>query len=155
MRREDENCMKRIMTAEANGRRSRGRQKKRWEAMIQQDMKLCRLKKEHAGDRKKWRRRICVADPSPGRDYFKPERDISTQNCNPNTMHQKSIGPKISCTKNPFPVYQHIKQASHHDTTHARYLSVSVCWKRNQRLEAFEHSHQQKNMNQFHNRIKW
>jgi len=33
-----------------------------------QDMKSLRLKKEHTGDRKKWRGRIQVADPSPGRD---------------------------------------------------------------------------------------
>src|SRR6218665_976299 len=45
MRREDENFMKRIMTAEVNGHHSRGRQKKRWGDMIQ-DMKLLRLKKE-------------------------------------------------------------------------------------------------------------
>jgi len=34
MRREDENSKKRIMTAEVNGRRSRGRRKKRWRDMI-------------------------------------------------------------------------------------------------------------------------
>jgi len=68
MRREDENSMKRTMTAEVNGRRSRGRQKKRWGDMMQLDKKYLRLKKEHYGDRKKWRGRIQVADPSPGRD---------------------------------------------------------------------------------------
>ena len=36
--------------AEVNGRRSRGRQKKRWGDIIQQDMKSLRLKKEHTGD---------------------------------------------------------------------------------------------------------
>jgi len=54
--------MKRIiMTAEVNGRRIRGRQKKRWGDMIQ-DMKLFRVKKEDRppGERKKWRRRIRV-----------------------------------------------------------------------------------------------
>ena len=62
MRREDDNSMKRIiMTAEVNGRRIRGRQKKRWGDMIQ-DMKLFRVKKEDRppGERKKWRRRIRV-----------------------------------------------------------------------------------------------
>ena len=59
--------MKRIMTAEINGRRSQGREKNRWEDMMQQDMKLLQLKKEDTGDRKKWRR-IHVADSSPGRD---------------------------------------------------------------------------------------
>ena len=59
---------KRIMTAEVNGRRSRGQQKKRWGDITQQDMKSLRLKKEHSTDRKKWRERIRVADPSPLRD---------------------------------------------------------------------------------------
>jgi len=58
--------MKRIIMAEVNGRRSPGRQKKRWGDMIQQDMKLLRLKKEDTGDRKKWRRSNHVADPSLG-----------------------------------------------------------------------------------------
>jgi len=47
-------------------RRSRGRQKKRWGDMIQQDMKSLRLKKEDTGDRKKWCGRIQVTDPSLG-----------------------------------------------------------------------------------------
>src|SRR6218665_1834310 len=68
MRREDENSMKRIMTAEVNGRHSRGQQKKRWGDIIQQDMKSLRLKKEHTADRKKWRGRIQVADSFPVRD---------------------------------------------------------------------------------------
>jgi len=55
--------MKRIMTAEVNGRRSRGRQKKRFGDMIQQDMKNI----GSTGDRKKWRGRIGVADPSTRR----------------------------------------------------------------------------------------
>jgi len=32
------------------------------------DMNCLWLKKEHAGDQKKWRGRIQVADPSPGTD---------------------------------------------------------------------------------------
>jgi len=36
--------------------------------MIQQDMKSLRLKKEDTDDRKKWRRRIHAADPSPRKD---------------------------------------------------------------------------------------
>jgi len=38
MRREDKNSMKRIMTTEVIGRRSRGRQKKRWGDMIQHEV---------------------------------------------------------------------------------------------------------------------
>jgi len=36
--------------------------------MIQQDTKSLRLKKEHTGDQKKWRKRIRVAELIPGRD---------------------------------------------------------------------------------------
>jgi len=63
--------MKRNITAEVNGRRSRGRQKKRWGDITQQDMKSLRLKKEHAADRKKWRGRIRVAEGliQAGRKY--------------------------------------------------------------------------------------
>src|SRR6218665_3619023 len=68
MRREDGCCIKRIMNAEVYGRRSRGRQKKRWRDKIQEDLKTLNLKKEDADDRNKWRRRIRVADPSPRRD---------------------------------------------------------------------------------------
>ena len=64
--------MKRIMTAQVNGRRRRGRQKKRRGDMIIVDednefLGHClRLKKENTGGRKKWRRKIRVADHSPG-----------------------------------------------------------------------------------------
>jgi len=67
MRREDGCCIKRIMNAEVYGRRSRGRQKKRWRDKIQEDLKTLKLKKEDADNRNKWRR-IRVADPSPRRD---------------------------------------------------------------------------------------
>ena len=73
MRREDENSMKRIMSAEVNGCYNRGRQKKWWGYMKQQDIKSLWLKKEHqlqlpsahTGDWRKWRGRIRVADPTP------------------------------------------------------------------------------------------
>jgi len=48
--------------------RNRGWQKMWWGDMIQQDMKVLQLKKEDTGDRKKWRKRIRVADLSPGTD---------------------------------------------------------------------------------------
>jgi len=73
IRREDENYMKGIMTAEVSRCHSRGRQKKRWGDIIQQDMNSLRLKKEHTADRKKWRGRIRVTEPSSVRDLFKPE----------------------------------------------------------------------------------
>src|SRR6218665_1357602 len=43
-----------------------GRQKKSLGDMMQQDLKSLRLKKEDTGDRNKWRRKICITDPSPG-----------------------------------------------------------------------------------------
>src|SRR6218665_3206849 len=67
MRMEDGCCIKRIMNEEVYGRRSRGRQKKRWRDKIQEDLKTVKLKKD-TDDRNKWRRRIHVADPSPRRD---------------------------------------------------------------------------------------
>jgi len=68
-RREDDSCVKKIKKAEVYGRRSQGRQKKRWSDVVQQDLVTLRLKPEDAADRDKWRRRTHVADPSP-RDKF-------------------------------------------------------------------------------------
>ena len=68
MRREEDSCLKRIMKADVYGRRSRGRQKKRWEDAIREDMKHLKLKNEDTKDRGKWKRRIRVADPSVERD---------------------------------------------------------------------------------------
>jgi hypothetical protein len=64
----EDSSIKRTMRAEVQGRRSRGRQKKRWSDMIQQDMEFLDLKKEDAGERTTWRQRIRVADPSSARD---------------------------------------------------------------------------------------
>ena len=58
MRREDQNSMKRIMAAEVNGRRSRGRQKKRWGSMKTTRHEASMVEEENTGDRKKWRGRI-------------------------------------------------------------------------------------------------
>src|SRR6218665_2642380 len=66
MRMEDGCCIRRIMNVEVYGRRSRGRQKKRWRDKIQEDLKTLKLKKEDADDRNKWRRMIRVADLSLG-----------------------------------------------------------------------------------------
>src|SRR6218665_1369526 len=44
MRREDGCCIKRIMNAKVYGRRSRGRQKKRWRDEIQEDRKAAETK---------------------------------------------------------------------------------------------------------------
>ena len=68
MRKEDDNCTKRIMKAEVYGKRSRGRPRKRWSDMIRNDMKMLNLKDEDILERDEWRRRIRVADPSAVRD---------------------------------------------------------------------------------------
>jgi hypothetical protein len=67
-RAEEEDSIKRVMRAEVDGRRSRGRQRKRWMDVIQQDLKLLNLKQEDATNRILWRQRIRVADPSPARE---------------------------------------------------------------------------------------
>src|SRR3984885_572296 len=64
MRKEDDNCTKRIMKAEVYGKRSRGRPRKRWSDMIRNDMKMLNLKDEDILERDEKRRRIRVADPS-------------------------------------------------------------------------------------------
>jgi len=61
------------MKSEVQGLRSRGRQKKRWMDMIQEDLKFLNLKPDDTGRRDTWRQRIQVADPSPAGDYFTPE----------------------------------------------------------------------------------
>src|SRR6218665_892594 len=76
------------------GRRSRGRQKKRWRDKIQEDLKTLKLKKEDADDRNKWRRRIRVADPSPRRDYFEPEGERERESI---TTTSKYLTINISC----------------------------------------------------------
>jgi len=70
IRREDENCMKRIMTAEVIEYCSWQRPKKRWGDVIQQDLKSLRVKREDTGDRNNWRRRLglLVADLYTERD---------------------------------------------------------------------------------------
>lgn len=64
----EDDSIKRVMRAEVDGRRSRGRQKKRWMDAIKQDFELLNLKKEDTANRVLWRQRIRVADPSPARD---------------------------------------------------------------------------------------
>jgi len=67
--RQDADCfVKRIMKAEVVGRRSRGRQKKRWRDKIQEDLTALQLTADDASDRDSWRKRIHAADPSTTRD---------------------------------------------------------------------------------------
>jgi hypothetical protein len=66
--RSGDTSIRRAMKLEVHGLRSRGRQKKRWMDMIQEDLKSLNLKPEDTGRRDMWRQRIRVADPSPARD---------------------------------------------------------------------------------------
>ena len=70
MKKEENNCTKRIMKAEVGlyGKRSRGRPRKRWSDMIRNDMKMLNLRDEDTLDRDEWRRRIRAADPFAVRD---------------------------------------------------------------------------------------
>jgi len=56
------------MDAEVRGRRSQGRQRKRWRDLVRQDMKTVGITDEDTQRRSFWRRSIHVADPSAVRD---------------------------------------------------------------------------------------
>ena len=64
-RREEHASIRRIMEADVHGRRSRGRQRKRWIDVVNGDMKTLKLTEDDTEDRHQWRRRTRVADPSP------------------------------------------------------------------------------------------
>ena len=58
-RREEEDCVRKILEADVRGQRSRGRQRKRWI-----DMEDLRVDLMDVENRAEWRQRTCVADPS-------------------------------------------------------------------------------------------
>jgi len=62
-RREDDDCVKRILEANVGGQRSRIRQRKRWIDVVKHNMEDLQLNVEDAENRAEWRRRTCVADP--------------------------------------------------------------------------------------------
>jgi len=64
-RREEDDCVKRILEANVGRQRSRGRQRKRWIDVVKHNMEDLQLNVEDAKDRAEWRRRTRVADPSP------------------------------------------------------------------------------------------
>ena len=64
-RREEDDCVKRILEANVGGQRSRGRQRKRWIDVAKHNMEDLQLNVEDAANRAEWRRRTRVADPSP------------------------------------------------------------------------------------------
>jgi len=64
-RREEYDCVKRILEADVHGQRSRGRQRKRWTDVDKYNMEDLWLTVEDTRNRAEWRRRTHVADPSP------------------------------------------------------------------------------------------
>ena len=64
-RREEGDCVKRILEANVGGQRSRGRQRKRWIDVVKYNMEDLQLNVEDAENRAEWRRRTRVADPTP------------------------------------------------------------------------------------------
>ena len=74
-RREEDDCVKRILEANVGGERSRGRQRKRWIDVVKHNMEDLQLNVEDAKNRAEWRRRTRVADPLPeGSTAWRRER---------------------------------------------------------------------------------
>ena len=63
-RREEDDCVKRILEANSGGQRSRGRQRKRWIDVVKHNMEDLQLNVEDVKNRAEWRKRTRVADPS-------------------------------------------------------------------------------------------
>ena len=75
-RREEDDCVKRILEAIVGGQRSRGKQWKRWIDVVTHNMEDLLLNVENAERRAEWRRRTRVADPSPeGSTAWRGERE--------------------------------------------------------------------------------
>jgi len=64
-RREEDDCVKRILEADVHGQRSRGRQRKRLTDVVKYNTEDLWLTVEDTGNRVEWRRRTRVAGPSP------------------------------------------------------------------------------------------
>jgi len=79
-RREEDECVKRILEADVHRLRSRVRQRKRWTDVVKYNVEDLWLTVEDTGNRADWRRRIRVDDPSPEGSgiYSLKEREIDT-----------------------------------------------------------------------------
>ena len=64
-RREAEDPIRRAYEMNVKGKRSRGRQKMRWNDVIQKDLTIRELLKEDAQDRQKWKAKIRPRSPTP------------------------------------------------------------------------------------------
>ena len=58
LRKDDDDWMKKCMEHEVEGSRPRGRPKKTWKEVVREDCQSCKLNKEDAMDRSKWRKLI-------------------------------------------------------------------------------------------------
>jgi len=76
-RREEEDCVRRILEADVRGQRSRGKQRKRWIDVVKYNMENLRVDLMDVENRAEWRRRTRVADPSfEGSTAWRTEREI-------------------------------------------------------------------------------
>ena len=62
-RREEEHIGRRVLMMEPPGRRRRGRPKRRYMDVIREDMRDAGVRREDAGDRRRWKQMICCGDP--------------------------------------------------------------------------------------------
>jgi len=58
LRKEDDDWMKKCMEYEVKGPIPRGRPKRTWTEVVQEDCQACKMNKEDAIDRCKWRKMI-------------------------------------------------------------------------------------------------
>ena len=58
LRKDDDGCVKKCMEYEVEGSRPRGRPKRTWKEVVREDCQACKLNKEDAVDRCKWRKVI-------------------------------------------------------------------------------------------------
>ena len=65
LRKDDDDWVKKIMSFEVEGKRGWGRLRMTWSQVVERDMRECRLKREDAKDRERWRRLLCKAASQP------------------------------------------------------------------------------------------
>lgn len=63
MRKEESKAVRTVIEMNVEGRRDRGRPKKRWRDAIECDLRTADVSVEDVGDRVKWKLRIRMADP--------------------------------------------------------------------------------------------